>query len=165
MGTEKAGIDRRQFLRRAAVTGAVAAWSAPVVKTITGTPAFAQGVSGSPKDEFKELSYVVVFYSCAETPDQTCAVKWGLDSGAAETGDFSIPECGDRSGGTCGDPAHFVFSSDGQTASVCLSEAGVAAGCSITSGMAKCGSSQSTSNPCVGGQGGGTCMTFSGCGG
>ncbi len=35
---------------------------------------------------------------------------------------------------------------------MCLSEAGIAAGCSINSGMAKCGSSQSTSNPCVAGQ-------------
>lgn len=41
-------IGRRRFLRRAAAVGAAAAWATPVVKTITGTPAFAQGVTGSP---------------------------------------------------------------------------------------------------------------------
>lgn len=166
METEKEldGFDRRQFLRRAAVAGAAAAWTAPVVKSVIGTPAFAQGVSGTPKEEGKDLSYVVVFYTCEDSPGETCAVKWDLDTGAAEAGDFSIPECGDRSGGTCGDPAHFTFSGGGTSASVCLSEAGIAAGCSISGGMAKCGSSQSTSNPCVAGQGGGNCISFSGCG-
>lgn len=168
MGSEhedRGGIDRRRFLQRAAMAGAAAAWTAPLVKTISGTPAFAQGVSGTPPpQEGKDLSYVVVFYTCAESPNETCAVKWDVESGGAEAGDFSIPECGDRSGGTCGDPAHFTFSGSGTSASVCLSEAGIAAGCSITSGMAKCGSIHSTSNPCVSGQGGGNCMSFSGCG-
>jgi hypothetical protein len=167
MGTEKErdGFDRRQFLRRAAVAGAAAAWTAPVVKSVIGTPAFAQGVSGTPKDEGKDLSYVVVFYTCTDTPPgEYCAVKWDIDTGAEEVGDFSIPECGDRSGGTCGDPDHFIFSGNGTSASVSLSEAGMVAGCSIYQGMAKCGSSQSTSNPCVPGVGGGNFMSFSGCG-
>jgi hypothetical protein len=164
LGTERhgKGIDRRQFLRRAAVAGAAAAWTVPVVKTITGTPAFAQNVSGTPN--FKDLSYVVVCYTCADTAGQTCCVKWDLDTGATEVGDFSMPDCGDRSGGTCGDPAHFSAGGGGPTFTVCLSEAGIAAGCEIVSGVAKCGSSTSTSNPCVGGVSSGEgCLTFSNC--
>ncbi len=80
---ERDGFDRRQFLREAAVAGAAAAWTAPVVKTVIGTPAFAQGVSGTPKDEGKDLSYVVVFYSCADSPGETCAVKWDIDTGGS----------------------------------------------------------------------------------
>jgi hypothetical protein len=38
---EKKGMDRRQFLRRAAVTTAAAAWAAPVIQTVTASPAFA----------------------------------------------------------------------------------------------------------------------------
>ena len=159
---EKRGLDRRQFLRKAAATGAAVAWTAPVVKTITGTPAFAQSTSGSP--QFQDLSYVVVFYTCADHPGETGAVKWDI-GGGVETGNFNMPDCGGFSGGTFGDPSHFAFSSSGTTASVCLSEAGIAAGCSITSGVAKCGSGQSTTNTCVSGTGGGNCMSFSGCGG
>lgn len=154
---DKNRIDRRQFLRRAAVAGAAAAWTAPVVKTIVGTPAFAQGVSGSPKD----LSYVVVFYTCTDSPG-VCAIKWDLDTGGTEVGDFAMPLCGDRSGGVCGDPSHFTISSGGGSATVCLSEAGVAAGCSISSGVAKCGNDPNLG--CVGGVGSGSCLSFSGCG-
>ena len=39
----KSGFDRRTFLRRAAVTGAAAAWAAPVVQTVMARPAFAVG--------------------------------------------------------------------------------------------------------------------------
>lgn len=39
----KSGFDRRTFLRRAAVTGAVAAWATPVVQTVMARPAFAAG--------------------------------------------------------------------------------------------------------------------------
>src|SRR4029077_5523500 len=81
---ERDGFDRRQFLRRAAVAGAAAAWAAPVVKTVVGTPAFASNVTGSPKD----LSYVVVFYSCG---GESCAVKWDMDTGGAEIGNFNMP--------------------------------------------------------------------------
>jgi len=41
------GMDRRTFLRRAAVTGAAAAWAAPVIQTVTARPAFATG-NGTP---------------------------------------------------------------------------------------------------------------------
>ena len=39
--TEK-GIQRRDFLRKAAATGVAAAWAAPLVNTVAATPAFAQ---------------------------------------------------------------------------------------------------------------------------
>ena len=39
---ERRGMDRRTFLRRAALTGAAAAWAAPVIQTVTARPAFAQ---------------------------------------------------------------------------------------------------------------------------
>ena len=45
-GNENTGVDRRQFLRRAAVAGAVA-WAVPVIQTVAATPAFAQS-AGSP---------------------------------------------------------------------------------------------------------------------
>ena len=39
---DKKELDRREFLRKAAIAGAVAAWAAPVVQTVAATPAFAQ---------------------------------------------------------------------------------------------------------------------------
>ncbi len=48
MGDEPKGIDRRDFLRKAALTGAAAAWAAPVIQTVVARPAFAQ--TGSPSE-------------------------------------------------------------------------------------------------------------------
>jgi hypothetical protein len=42
------GLDRREFLRRAAVTTAAAAWAAPVIQTVSASPAFAQ-TNGTPQ--------------------------------------------------------------------------------------------------------------------
>jgi hypothetical protein len=42
-------LKRRDFLRRAAATGAAAAFAAPVIQTVAATPAFAQE-NGSPVD-------------------------------------------------------------------------------------------------------------------
>ena len=39
---ERRGLDRRTFLRRAAMAGAAAAWAAPVIQMVTARPAFAQ---------------------------------------------------------------------------------------------------------------------------
>lgn len=48
MSTEdKKSLERREFLRKAAVTGAAAAWAAPLVQTVAATPAFAQS-QGTP---------------------------------------------------------------------------------------------------------------------
>lgn len=159
MGTEneRNGFDRRQFLRRAAVAGAAAAWAAPVVKTVVGTPAFARNVTGSPKD----LSYVAVFYTCG---GQSCAVKWDMDTGAAEGGSFELPDCGSNPGLACGDPSLFTLSGGGGSMTVCLTQAAIDAGCTITGGVAKAGSFQSTSNPCGGGAVSGSCISFGGVG-
>jgi hypothetical protein len=48
---ENSGLNRREFLRKAAITGAVA-WAIPVVQTITATPAYASHVpcAHSPHD-------------------------------------------------------------------------------------------------------------------
>ena len=48
MEDEGKGFDRRTFLRRAALTGAAAAWAAPVIQTVAARPAFAQ--TGSPSE-------------------------------------------------------------------------------------------------------------------
>jgi hypothetical protein len=140
---ERDGFDRRQFLRRAAVAGAAAAWAAPVVKTVVGTPAFAKNVTGSPKD----LSYVVVFYTCDDGVT-TCAVKWDLDTDVAEAGNFATPDCGAGVSGLCGTPGDFVPPGDGSAVTVCLTQEAFDRGCRITDGFAKAGSSQSTPNPC-----------------
>jgi hypothetical protein len=47
MTEESAGLNRRQFLRRAAVTTAAAAWAAPVIQTVAATSASA-GANGTP---------------------------------------------------------------------------------------------------------------------
>ncbi|HWC14337.1 MAG TPA: twin-arginine translocation signal domain-containing protein [Actinomycetota bacterium] len=47
MSESQKGIERRDFLRKAAATGAAAAWAAPIVNTIAATPAFAQ-TGGTP---------------------------------------------------------------------------------------------------------------------
>lgn len=44
---DKKSLERREFLRKAAVTGAAAAWAAPIVQTVAATPAFAQ-TTGTP---------------------------------------------------------------------------------------------------------------------
>jgi hypothetical protein len=38
---EKNGLNRREFLRKAAITGAVA-WSLPVIQSVSASPAYAQ---------------------------------------------------------------------------------------------------------------------------
>lgn len=49
MSTEdRKSLERRDFLRKAAVTGAAAAWAAPIVQTVAATPAFAQGTGTKP---------------------------------------------------------------------------------------------------------------------
>lgn len=44
-------LDRRTFLRRAALTGLATAWVAPAVQSIAATPAFAQTVGRTPVPE------------------------------------------------------------------------------------------------------------------
>jgi hypothetical protein len=42
MSDDSRGMERREFLRKAAITGATAAWAAPLIQTVAATPAFAQ---------------------------------------------------------------------------------------------------------------------------
>lgn len=51
---ERKDLDRREFLRRAALTGVAAAWAAPLVQTIAATPGFAQA-AGSPAPCFHSV--------------------------------------------------------------------------------------------------------------
>lgn len=48
MAESEKGIQRRDFLRKAAATGVAAAWAAPLVNTVAATPAFAQAGVGTP---------------------------------------------------------------------------------------------------------------------
>ena len=50
MADKGSGLDRREFLRRAAVTTAAAAWAAPVIQTVSASPAFAT-TNGTPPPE------------------------------------------------------------------------------------------------------------------
>jgi hypothetical protein len=47
LDAEEKGIERREFLRKAAITGAIAAWATPVVQSITASPAFASTVGST----------------------------------------------------------------------------------------------------------------------
>ena len=49
MDEEREGMDRREFIRKAAITGAVTAWAVPAIQTVAATPAFAQ-TNGSPAE-------------------------------------------------------------------------------------------------------------------
>jgi len=48
MSDDPKGMERREFLRKAAITGATAAWAAPLIQTVAATPAFAQ-TAGTPQ--------------------------------------------------------------------------------------------------------------------
>ena len=86
MDEEKKGMDRRQFIRRAAVTTAAAAWAAPVIQTVTASPAFA----GTPE----ECDHSGCIGACGDTaggnancggpPGQVCQDLLALHSGAAD---------------------------------------------------------------------------------
>jgi anaerobic selenocysteine-containing dehydrogenase len=53
MPAEEQGLPRRDFLKRAAITGVGAAWAAPVIQTVAATKAFAHDI-GSPKTKKKK---------------------------------------------------------------------------------------------------------------
>lgn len=48
---EMEGLNRRDFLRKAAMTTAAAAWVAPVIQTVAATPAFAADQGTPAEDE------------------------------------------------------------------------------------------------------------------
>ena len=53
MPAEKQGLPRRDFLKKAAVTGVGVAWAAPVIQTVAATKAYAHDM-GSPKAKKKK---------------------------------------------------------------------------------------------------------------
>jgi hypothetical protein len=61
---DKSGMDRREFLRKAAITGAVA-WAVPVVQTVAATPAYA---SHSPTPTICEHSPIAGREECETNP-------------------------------------------------------------------------------------------------
>jgi hypothetical protein len=64
MADKGSGLGRREFLRRAAVTTAAAAWAAPVIQTVSASPAFAQ-TNGTPQPDG-------CFHSVAEGKPNGC---------------------------------------------------------------------------------------------
>lgn len=83
---ERKGMDRRTFLRRAAVTGAAAAWAAPVVQTITAGPAWA--TNGTPGGFCGHSTGAVAGQDCNGGCMAACAIACGRDPDCV--GD---PEC------------------------------------------------------------------------
>jgi hypothetical protein len=82
------GLDRREFLRRAAQTGVATAWAAPLLTTITAPAAYAQ---------YKDFSYVALCYTC-DGGTTRCCLKFDLtDDGTAEfpcdRNNFQTPKC------------------------------------------------------------------------
>lgn len=65
------GFNRRDFLRKAAITGAAAAWAAPVIHTIAATPAFAQ-TNGTPVAQNCFHSNADPAQSCMDACTTTC---------------------------------------------------------------------------------------------
>lgn len=86
-------VDRRTFLRRAAVTTATAAWAAPMIQTIVARPAYA----GTPV----ECDHSACIGACAMSGNEaTCGGPPG-DVCMAACGGFG---CGEG-GQLCSDPA------------------------------------------------------------
>ena len=81
-------MDRRQFLRRAAATTAAAAWAAPIIQTVTASPAFAgtpevcdhSGCIGACADSSGGNA------ECGGPPGSVCAGLCGSQFGCGEGG-------------------------------------------------------------------------------
>jgi hypothetical protein len=76
------GLDRREFLRRAAVTTAAAAWAAPVIQTVSASPAFAT-TNGTPQPDgcFHSISLPDKPNGCMDTckaQDNICGPPDGV---------------------------------------------------------------------------------------
>lgn len=84
MSEERKSVERREFLRKAAMTGVVAAWAAPVVQTVAATPAFAQ-TQGTPGPCFHSVN-----------------VDEGKLRGCMDTCQASGSGCGGACAGICG---------------------------------------------------------------
>jgi hypothetical protein len=83
---ENSGLNRREFLRKAAITGAVA-WAIPVVQSVAATPAYAfhQGTPHPCPHSTPDVS--------GQSCQATCIAKCGGGSGCTDP----------RRPGTCAD--------------------------------------------------------------
>ncbi len=152
------GLSRRRFLRRAAAIGAAAAWVTPVVRTITGTPAFAQGVAGSPivdGDYSLTVCYTIAaptgdpgddgdkggtegFEEPAEAPEESCVDPRGSEYFSVSGLDDGGDDGGDGDGEDDGEKGIQSTQLTG-TIQISLTPTGVAAGARIVSASADCG--------------------------
>lgn len=81
---ERNELNRREFLRKAAITGA-AAWAIPVVQTVAATPASAQQT----------------YFACVHSPTQTGGPCPAAGNCKAACGTAGQAECGKDCGGGC----------------------------------------------------------------
>src|ERR687892_2332746 len=77
---ERNELNRREFLRKAAITGAVA-WAVPVIQSVAATPAYAQA-QGTP--------------TCVHSPAAA-----GIPSCKGACGQAGQAQCGKDCGGGC----------------------------------------------------------------
>lgn len=149
---EPQGIKRREFIRKAAVTGATVAWAAPVVRTLAGAPAFAQ--TATPAGGGKDFSYIAL---CIQCNGSHCRIKIDLDDNGnkaqCETGsNFETPGCSFSCNhtacpaGACGD-IQASSPDGGATVTVTLP-----AGCTIGHGGVAVGKCGNPNNPQSGGE-------------
>jgi hypothetical protein len=123
MADKSSGLDRREFLRRAAVTTAAAAWAAPVIQTVSASPAFAQ-TNGTPQPGCFHSITEGKPNGCMETckaqddicgpPDGVCAVICNAACGGdlpenSCPPDYCDPECWGCDTSVGGDPTKVVF--------------------------------------------------------
>lgn len=119
---DRDNLKRRDFLRKAAITTAAAAWAAPVIQTVAATPAFAQA-QGTPPPGGGGCGH-------STGPNGGCMGACGSVCGGDQCGGFTNRDGGQTEGpcttycapgqgndnpcvnpGLC-DPANFVCSPD-----------------------------------------------------
>jgi hypothetical protein len=105
---DKSGLDRREFLRRAAVTTAAAAWAAPVIQTVAASPAFAS-TNGTPAPGGCFHSNADPAQSCMDACTSACGEGGGelCDGFGGPPGEVQGPcavYCGISPGNQCCNP-------------------------------------------------------------
>jgi hypothetical protein len=105
---ENSGLNRREFLRKAAITGAVA-WAVPVIQSVAATPAYAfhQGSPHPCPHSFPEGSGESCMGTCqakctnCSGPGQACNV-WCNSSAVCQPGDVCCENACNPGAWTCG---------------------------------------------------------------
>lgn len=95
---EQEGMDRRNFLRKLAITGA-AAWAAPVIQTVAAGPAFAQEVIGTRAPCFHSTNNVEGV-NCMDQCVQACEAQGGNGCGNLCDG-MDVDSCNPLGDGPC----------------------------------------------------------------